>query len=410
MNLFPRTLERLFSAYPPLLWVRLFGETLTSASSAMIAPFLVLYLSDHLGGSVPLTMIIIGLQPLSEILLILLAGSVTDRFRRKTIMLVSLLIQGTAMFAMSWAESMAAFAFLYVLNGAGRSLFIPASRAHLADSIRTDQMAGAFALLSTASSIGAALGPLAGVLLYRYDPSLAFLFTSLSLLLYAAAVWWKVPHTRQAMAAAEESHPAFSTRSLPAYRPALAIMLLSLPVSLFYAQTETNLQLHFKETMADYLQTLATLASVKGILLIALEFWLVKWTQHLPTRLLVSGSYLCFAAVAIGYALFDTLPALLALQLVWVVGESIGLTQLLTFVSRIAPPSMRGRYYAITGTHWDISRTCGPLLGSYVLLHFGGSALFSIVALALLVGSMAIYAYLRQKEKAFPLKQEGGFH
>lgn len=399
MNDIPLCLRRLIATYPPILWVRLFGETLTSLSSAMIAPFLVLYLSEHIGGSITMTMLIIGLQPFSEILLTLFAGGLTDRFRRKSIMLVSLLIQGAAMLGMAWADSMAAFGLLYVLNGAGRSLFIPASRAHLADSIPEDQMAGSFALLNTASSIGAVLGPLAGVLLYRFDPALAFLFTAVSLFLYAAALWRKVPHAEPSPATSEEHSAAHEKGTWHAYRPAFAIMLLSVPISLFYAQMETNLQLHFKKSIPNFLQTLATLVSIKGVLLICLEFWLVKITQHLPTRLLIGGSYLCFLLVALGYGFTDSLPVLIALQLVWVLGESVGLTQLLTFVSKMAPPAMRGRYFAITGTHWDISRTCGPYLGSLVLLHFGGPTLFFLIAMVLFLGGCAMYAYFRKMEK-----------
>jgi MFS family permease len=400
-------LSRLFSAYPPLLWVRLFGETLTSLSSTMIAPFLVLYVSENIGGSITLTMLVIGLQPFTEILLTLLAGGVTDRFRRKSLMLVSLLLQGIAMLGMAWADSMIGFAILYVVNGAGRSLFIPVSRAHLADTIPPGQMAGAFALLNTASSIGAALGPLVGVMIYQYDPSLAFLFTAISLLVYAAAVWWKIPQTALPMHPDEESTKTRAGVSLQTYRPALAIMFLCMPISLFYAQTETNLQLHLKNTLPEYLQTLALLAAVKGSFLLLFEFWLVKWTQHLPERLLISGSYLCLFAVALGYAFLDSVPALIALQLIFVIGESVGLTHLLSFVSRIAPASMRGRYFAITGTHWDISRTSGPYLGSLILIHYGGTWLFVSVAAILLAGAGAMHHYLRGKEKAFPIEQEG---
>lgn len=402
-----RSIHRFIATYPPVIWVRLFGELLTSLSSAMIAPFLVLYLSEKIGSSITMTMIVIGLQPLSEIFITIVAGGITDRFRRKPVMLVALLLQGIAMLGMAWADSMSAFAVLYLLNGAGRSLFIPVSRAHLADTISAAQMASAFALLNTAHSIGAAIGPLIGVMIYQFDPALAFLFTAISLFLYTIAVLWKIPNTAlpQHTETAAANQPA--TGSFQAYRPALAIMMLSLPISLFYAQTETNLQLHLKNTLPNYLQTLALLISVKGILLLCFEFLLVKWTQHLNPRLLIAGSYLCFFIVALGYAFLDSAPALIALQVLLVIGESIGITQLLAFVTRISPVSMRGRYFAITGTHWDISRSLGPYLGSLVLLHYGGAMLFTIVAAILLVGAWAIHSYLRSKEKALLLKQEG---
>ncbi|WP_429844063.1 MDR family MFS transporter [Brevibacillus sp. FIR094] len=407
MSHIPHALRRFFAAYPTLLWVRLFGETLTSLSSAMIAPFLVLYLSENIGGSVTMTMLVIGLQPFSEILLTLFAGGITDRYRRKTIMLLALFLQGFAMLGMAWADSMVGFAILYIINGAGRSLFIPASRAHLADTISSAQMAGAFALLNTSSSIGAALGPLVGVIIYKYNPAMAFLFTAISLLIYALAVWWKIPQTPLPEVPVEEAADVRSRGSWQIYRPALAIMMLSLPISLFYAQTETNLQLHLKYTLPDYLQTLALLIAVKGGLLLLFEYLLVKWTQHLPARLLISGSYICFLIVSLGYAFIDNVPVLLALQVLLVIGESIGLTQLMAFVTRISPVTMRGRYFAITGTHWDISRMCGPYVGSLVLLHYGGTVLFTIVAGILLIGAAFMYVYLSNNEKASPLEQEG---
>ncbi|WP_312116634.1 MDR family MFS transporter [Brevibacillus reuszeri] len=402
-----RSIHRFIQSYPPVIWVRLFGELLTSLSSAMIAPFLVLYLSEKIGSSISMTMIVIGLQPLSEIVITIVAGGITDRFRRKPVMVIALSLQAVAMLGMAWADSMLAFALLYLLNGAGRSLFIPVSRAHLADTIASAQMASAFALLNTAHSIGAAIGPLVGVIIYQFDPTLAFLFTAISLFLYTIAVLWKIPNTELPQHTDTVAADQPATGSFQAYRPALAIMMLSLPVSLFYAQTETNLQLHLKNTLPNYLQTLALLISVKGILLLCFEFLLVKWTQHLNPRLLIAGSYLCFFVVALGYGFLDSAPALIALQVLLVIGESIGITQLLAFVTRISPVSMRGRYFAITGTHWDISRSLGPYLGSLVLLHFGGAMLFTIVAAILLVGAWTINAYLRSTEKAFPLEQEG---
>ncbi|TKI54500.1 MFS transporter [Brevibacillus antibioticus] len=407
MSHIPHALRRFIATYPTLLWVRLFGETLTSLSSAMIAPFLVLYLSENIGGSVTMTMLVIGLQPFSEILLTLFAGGITDRYRRKTIMLLALFLQGFAMLGMAWADSMLGFAILYIINGAGRSLFIPVSRAHLADTISSAQMAGAFALLNTSSSIGAALGPLVGVMIYKYDPAMAFLFTAISLLIYTLAVWWKIPQTPLPEAPVEEAVDVRSRGSWQVYRPALAIMMLSLPISLFYAQTETNLQLHLKYTLPDYLQTLALLIAVKGGLLLLFEYLLVKWTQHLPARLLISGSYICFLIVSLGYAFIDNVPVLLALQVLLVIGESIGLTHLMAFVTRISPVTMRGRYFAITGTHWDISRMCGPYVGSLVLLQYGGTMLFTIVAGILLIGAGFMYVYLSTNEKTSPLEREG---
>ena len=63
-----------------------------------------------------------------------------------------------------------------------------------------------------------------------------------------------------------------------------------------------------------------------------------------------------------------------------VIGESIALNHLLRFVSEIAPHNKRGLYFSIYGIHWDISRTCGPVIGAVLLSNLNGSMLFYICA------------------------------
>lgn len=399
---------RLFSRYPVILWVRLFGELLTELSRSMITPFLILYLHEKIGGSIPLIMLVIGLQPASDILFTLIAGGVTDRYGRKPIMLLALLLQGLSMLGMAAAGSLAAFALLYVLNGIGRSLFIPASRAVLADNMTAKQLTEAFALLSTATYIGASVGPLLGVLVYQTAPALAFLCTGLSLFLYASVIWWKVPETKhQEQKECASAHEQISFRKVDAHRAVLSMMVLALPISFFYAQTETNLQLHLKSGFANYLDVLAWLALTKSISAIVLEFWLVKATQRFSPRRLVVFSYICFAAVSWTYGNADSIILLLCMQLVFVMGESIGLNHMLTMISKMAPAAMRGRYFAVYGLHWDISRTLGPLAGSFLFLHFDGAVLFTIATALLLIGAVIQNVFLRRMEKASPLSREG---
>ncbi|MBO8162810.1 MAG: MFS transporter [Brevibacillus sp.] len=394
------------TSFPIAVWVRLFGEWATCLTANMIAPFLVLYLFDKLGGSVALTMLVVGLQPFAEIVFTLVAGGITDRFGRKPMMLAALLMQTTAMLGMAFADTVAAFALMNVVNGVGRSLFIPAGRAMLVDTVPADRRAEVFALLSTAENIGTTAGPLLGVWVYHHHPSFGFVCAALSLFLYALAVGWKVPETSplgktvpmeasgSAHSSADAAPRPLSSAGWVAARPALTLMLLALPVSLFYAQTETNLQLHFQDRFADPVSVLAWLTATKGILAIMLEYWLVRRTRQLPPERLVVCSYLCFGLVSLGYGFIESLPLLLCLQMVFVFAESVGLTQLLTLVSLCAPVHMRGWYFSLFGMHWDISRSFGPYLGSLLLLQCGGEVLFLSITIVLAGGAVAQHRYL----------------
>ncbi len=71
-----------------------------------------------------------------------------------------------------------------------------------------------------------------------------------------------------------------------------------------------------------------------------------------------------------------------------VIGESVAFNHLLRFVSEIAPTDKRGLYFSIYGLHWDVSRTCGPVIGAVLLSKLNGSMLFYICACFLTIGGI----------------------
>ncbi|MGC5327618.1 MFS transporter [Brevibacillus sp. SYSU BS000544] len=173
-------------------------------------------------------------------------------------------------------------------------------------------------------------------------------------------------------------------------------MLFSLPISFFYAQVETNFPLHLKSSFSDYLSIVASMTSVKAVLAICLQFWLVKITERLPTHHTILLSYACFVVTGLIYGLSHLFWFLLVAQLFLVVGESVGLTRLLQLVSTIAPPDKRGLYFSLYGIHWDISRTVGPVLGSFILMQHGGMSLFILASVLLLTGCLAQFIWIKR--------------
>lgn len=155
-------MNRLMKRYNKLILIRLFGELLTSTTGAMLAIIFIVYVNKALEGNVILTMLLFGLQPLTDIIFTLFAGGVTDRYGRKSIMLIGLCLQAIAMGGFVFAESVPLFALLYVINGIGRSLYIPAQRAQIADITEHEKQAEVFALIQTVGAIGTVIGPLIG--------------------------------------------------------------------------------------------------------------------------------------------------------------------------------------------------------------------------------------------------------
>lgn len=176
-------------------------------------------------------------------------------------------------------------------------------------------------------------------------------------------------------------------------------MVSTLPISFFYAQTETNYRVFAEDIFPNFLFVFTFISTCKAVMEIILQVGLVKWSERFSMPKIIIISYICYTFAAIGYGYSNTLWTLFFTLFLLTIGESIALNHLLRFVAEMAPNHMRGRYFSIYGIHWDISRTCGPAVGAVILNHFSGGFLFTICALFLLFGGIAQTIFVHSLEQ-----------
>ena len=426
MNKLKHTWNYILQNYHTTLQVRMFGELLTSLTGSMLAPFLLLYLYEKLDGAVLLPLIIVGLQPLTEIVVTIAGGSITDRYGRKPIIMFALSLQIVAMTGFMLADSVWLFAFLYILNGIGHSLYIPAERAQIADIVSDEKRAEVYGVLNTLGYIGQGLGPVLGMLVFAFEPALVFGLQACSLLIYLLVFWKTTDETAPGVAEpidhqdehtlavgtvqdfqsihSNDKSPSLLERTkqfIYLHQHVLLLMLCALPISFFYAQTETTFRLHAQATFTDYLSVIAILATVKACLSVGLQVWLIKKTEHITLTTIMLITCLCYIITSLLYGLSPVLWPLLVAQVTMTIGESLGITRLYQYVAGIAPANKRGLYFSIHGTHWDISRSIGPFLGGIVFIHAGGAVLFTLVSLLLGVSYFS-YRYVLSRNVHSP--------
>ncbi|PHA35906.1 MDR family MFS transporter [Bacillus wiedmannii] len=393
-------MTNLLLRYNKPIIIRMCGELLTRTTESMLAIIMIIYVDKMLNGNIIITMLIFGLQPLSDIVFTLIAGGVTDKYGRKKIMLLGLLLQGIAIGSFVFAQSVFIFALLYVINGVGRSLYIPAQRAQIADLTKQKQQAEIFALLHTMAGIGSVIGPLIGSIFYRNHPEYVFTVQSISLILYAIVIWTQLPETAPAMTKpTQKLEVSIPKQFVHKHYAVLGLMITTLPISFFYAQTETNYLIFVKHTHLDFERILVFITTCKAIMEITLQVFLVKWSERFSMTKIILISYTCYTIAAIGYGFSATISSLFFTLLFLVIGESIALNHLFRFVSEIAPTDKRGLYFSIYGLHWDISRTCGPVLGAVLLSKLNGSILFYICACFLIAGGIMQALFIQNVER-----------
>lgn len=188
----PSRSESLAEARPvsTQLWALMGIVLITGASSAMVWPLLMIFLQDSLGaGTADLALAYLPAAIISAVLPSR-TGHLADRFGRKGLMALGLIVGAVASALVPFLGSVLALAVLWAVESTGYAASIPAERAFVADIAGRDARGTSYGLYTFAYYLGAAIGPLAGGWLYdNISPASPFYLNSIVLVGGAVLVW-----------------------------------------------------------------------------------------------------------------------------------------------------------------------------------------------------------------------------
>ncbi|HEX3016183.1 MAG TPA: MFS transporter [Desulfobacteria bacterium] len=387
-------LAAILGRYDQAIWVRVVGTVLTTITSFAIRPFMAVYLYDKTG-NIYYIGLILGLAPLMGVITNLLGGGLADKYGRKPVMVWSLLLQSLPMFGFIYATTPLQFSLISMLNGMASALFFPAANAQIADIVPENRRSEVFALMHTALNVGAAIGPMLGLLMVKISPVLAFGASGCTLLIFGFLVLFLVPETLKKRVSADSAQAQKPQRlKLREHKLLLLMTALALPITLLYAQVEANFPLYLRQNFTDYLTIFTTLMTMNGTIVVLIAVWLAKRTEHLHTPNVLLTGYFLFALVGIGYGLgpwSKTVALLFIAEIIFTLGECITFPNQNKLISLLAPDEMRGRYFSVFSLNWSIAKSIGPLLGGFIFSNFGGVTLFFSLSLLLVVSGITLY-------------------
>lgn len=185
------------------------GAFLSSVGVLLVAPYLAVYLTRDLGWSNTAAGFVIGLSFCFTRAAGLASGWLCRRVPALTVMHSgnALRIVGYLLLLRDDATSTTA---ALVLTGAGAGLYFPAAKELLLRVVPEERQLRSLAVRNGAANLGAALGPLAGLLALHYDPRLMFVA--------AAAVFLSLTLSQLTMAGARSIAPPATGGAAPTLR------------------------------------------------------------------------------------------------------------------------------------------------------------------------------------------------
>jgi MFS family permease len=385
-------------SYPRQFWI-LFGGMLVSATGgSMVWPFLAIFIRRSL--DVPLTTVglLLSLNSAARLAATFVAGPVADRFGRKGVMLLSLLLNSLIFVAMSQATTLNAWVVLMAASGAFAPLFQVGSDAMVADLIPQDRRPGAYALVRMSNNVGVAIGPAIGGFVAAVSFAWSFYGAAIAHGLFVVLVAGLVRETLPKLTEVP-SQPVASRGYGPLLRdrPFLAFWVVStlvvIPASLMWVLLPVYATEQFGIPTSQYGFVMTTNAGM----VVLFQYAVTQVTKRYPPHPMLATGALFYALGVGSVALGQTFGAFLASMVILTVGEMILVPTGTTLAADLSPLDMRGRYMGVYGLTWAVGLGIGPVLGGYLndLVHpvatwYGGL----IVGLAAALGFLLVWRAL----------------
>ncbi len=338
------------------------------------------------GGDATLVGLALGVYGLTQALLQIPFGALSDRFGRKPVITAGLLLMFAGSLVAAGAETLGGIAFGRALQGAGA--VSAAISALVADCTRDSQRSKAMALVGAMIGLSYAVSLVAAPLLYAVAGlSGIFLLTAAMALTAIGILWWLVPAV-----------PAAPSR--PAWVPLRRVLdgdLMRLNLGIFV--------LHLTQ-MAIFVAVPSRLVNLAGLPLAE------HWKLYLPIVVAsfavmmpplnraertgqVRGLFLVSIAVLgashLGLAILP--PSIAALSvLLFLFFMSFNLLEALlpSLISRLAPAEGRGLALGVYSTTQALGIFCGGVLGGLLVQRVGDQGVF--IGAALLIAAWWLVA------------------
>jgi MFS family permease len=335
-----------------------------------------------------------------------IGGRLADRFNPAGVVVVAQIIAAVASACLIVAGTPVLFLLAMFVFGAGITAAIPVETILVLHWVRAAQRRRVFALLSTGSAIGMAIGAFTAGYLVNLKVTdgmwPAFATAAVGFLISATMIGIAGRGATKSEAPALQDVPAGSAGAairIIVATPVLrwtAVITVTLALG-FYAQFESGLPAYAITVLGVSERTIGTAAAVNCLVIVALQMAVMKWTakRSSSSLLVVVGSIWVFSWLLLAAASFA--PALAGAMFVGVygvfaVGETMYAPVLNPLTASLAPPGMVATTLGLFAALQTGVSAAGPLLAG-VALSTGRGSLF--VAVHVGISLIAVLAALR---------------
>jgi len=366
---------------PASVWI-VFATTFVNRAGTMVVPFMVLYVTRHLGVRPALAGMALTVYGLGGLVSGPIAGRLCDRLGAFAVLQGGLVLSGLILLVFPLANHFGTFLAVTFVWSLVAEAVRPATLAALTSVVRPEQRKVAVAVNRLGINLGMSVGPAVGGFLATVSFPLLFVVDGASalaagLVLTALLAWRPLARLPTGRLGGDplalENGPGTSVLRDPR---AVAFLTGIFFMGVVFYQHEGAMplflvrDLHYRESFYGLLFVVNTVLIV--VAEVPLNLAMAGWSHR---RTMVLGAVL----YALGFgsmAVLHSVSGLLLSAVVWTFGEMIAIPASSAYAADIAPPGRTGQYAGAYASMFSLAILVGPWAGTIALEQFGGTALW----------------------------------
>jgi MFS family permease len=392
---FASKIRKTYEEFPPKFWMVILATFVDRLGGSLLFPFLSIYVAQRFNVGMTEVGMLFGFFAFGGLFGQMIGGALTDKFGRKTMIVMGLVISASSALAMGFVTDLRVFYTVALMVGLLGDIAGPAHQAMVADMLPEEKRAQGYAMLRVVFNLSVTIGPMIGGLLAGISYLLLFVLDAVFSFITAGIVLFTIPETKPEPQPGKPKQSLLQTvagyRLVLKDRVYMVFILVSILMVLVYLQMNSTLSVFLNQVHGVSPQGFGYILSLNAGMVVLFQFWLTrKLSRFKPFIMMAVGTI--FYAVGFGmYGFVSTYGLFLVAMVIITIGEMITAPVGQTLVASLAPEEMRGRYMAIFGLSWGIPWMFGPLAAGLIMdnLHPNG-----VWYAAILIAGVAAAGYL----------------
>jgi len=346
---------------PFQIWVIYASSFIFSVGSSMAWPYLNIFLQQKLSLPLSTTTLLISLRAVTGILASFVAGSISDRFGRRGVILVSLLTGSVYYFLMAHAGALWQFALLMGVWGALDLFFPVGSNAMIADLVPIEDRLSAFSLMRMMHNAGISIGPIIGGVLAARSYEMIFYSAAVGYLISFVMTAFTVRETLDRSKQPEITEDRTKIGFAQIFKDNVFISTIVMGIFVFMGSSIVFnlLSLYARETHGIAESRISIVFTVNAVMCVFLQLPVMRLTEkYHPLLVMIVAAVL----YAIGLSSFGLILWYCVCMAVLTVGELMITPTMLAITAKRAPAEARGRYLSIYNLAHPVGYAFGPAL------------------------------------------------